>query len=160
KFSVADFERMQQDVVSLPARRFIAVLRRWGNDSPAVKKMLGWDAALTVNSAPAAIYEVWIRKLPAAGFGPQFGARTDLTRLLQALEADPHPKALAETLDATLRQLTEGQGPDMNQWQWGKMHKIHFQHPLGAANLNRGPLARPGDGFTVNSTSGTGFSQN
>ena len=30
KFSMADFERMQQDVVSFPARRFLAVLKRKG----------------------------------------------------------------------------------------------------------------------------------
>ena len=40
KFSVADFERMQQDVISLPAKRFQGVLRRWGSDAPAVRTML------------------------------------------------------------------------------------------------------------------------
>ena len=159
KFGVADFERMQQDVVSLPARRFLAVLRRWGSEDPAVRKMLQWDASLAADSAPAVIYEVWIGKLPAAVFGPELGARTDLTTLLETLAADPHPKALAETLDATLKQLTKEQGPDMNSWQWGRLHRIDFQHPLKAAQLHRGPVARPGDGFTVNSTSGTGFQQ-
>jgi penicillin amidase len=159
KFSVADFERMQQDVVSLPAKRFLAVLRRWGSDDAAVRMMLRWDAALTADSAAAVIYEVWIGKLPAAVFGPELGARTDLTRLLEALEADPHPKALADTLEATLKQLTKEQGPDMERWQWGRLHQIDFRHPLKAGQLNRGPVARPGDGFTVNSTSGAGFQQ-
>ena len=91
-------------------------------------------------------------KLPAAVFGPELGAWTDLTRLLEALEAEPHPKALAETLEATLQQLTKEQGPEMDRWQWGRLHQIDFQHPLKAAQLRRGPVARPGDGFTVNST--------
>jgi penicillin amidase len=159
KFGVADFERMQQDVVSLPARRFLAVLRRWRNDDAAVRKMLHWDAAITADSAPAAIYEAWIRKLPAAVFGPEMGARADLTRLLETLEADPHPEALAKTLDATLKQLTTEQGPDMDRWQWGRLHQIDFQHPLKATGLNLGSIARPGDGFTVNATSGAGFQQ-
>ena len=143
----------------MPARRFLAVLKRWGSDDAAVRKMLQWDAAIKADSAQAAIYEVWIRKLPVAVFGPEMGARADLTLLLEALEADPHPKALAETLAATLKQLKEEQGPDMGGWQWGRLHQIDFQHPLKAAQLNLGLVARPGDGFTVNATSGAGFQQ-
>ncbi len=42
--------------------------------------------------------------------------------------------------------------------QWGKLHHVHFRHPLdsvpGAAGLfDLGPLARPGDGSTVDATS-------
>jgi penicillin amidase len=161
KFSVADFERMQQDVVSLPARRFQAVLRRWSNpENPSVvKKLLEWNAAMTADSAAAAIYEVWISKLPEAVFGAALGPRTDLVMLLQTLEADPHPKALEVTLAATLRQLKKDQGPDMERWQWGRLHQIDFPHPLNADQFHRGPIARPGDGFTVNATSGTAFQQ-
>ncbi|HTM47109.1 MAG TPA: penicillin acylase family protein [Bryobacteraceae bacterium] len=159
KFGPADFERMQQDVLSIPARRFQGVLKRWGSGAPAVKKLLAWDARLTADSAAGAIYEVWIRRLPSAVFGPKLGARVELTQLLAALEADPHPNALAETLAATLQQLTGSQGPDMDRWQWGKLHQADFPHPLQVAGWRRGPVARPGDGFTVNATSGTGYLQ-
>jgi penicillin amidase len=159
KFGVADFERMQQDVVSLPAKRFQAVLRRWGNDGPAAGKLLQWNAAITADSAAAAIFEVWTKKLPAAVFGAELGARTDMTMLLETLEADPHPKALAETLDAALKELAKEQGPDMDRWQWGRLHQVDFPHPLKTAKLHRGPVARPGDAFTVNATSGAGFQQ-
>ena len=93
-------------------------------------------------------------------FGPELGTRTDLPMLFQTLETDLHPKALAETLDATLKQLTEEQGPDMERWQWGRLHRIDFPHPLNVPQLHRGPVPRPGDGFTVNSTNGTAFQQN
>ncbi len=164
KMSVSDFERMQQDVTSIPARRFQAVLRRWlAESSPdnaaVVKKMVDWNGGLAADSAEAAIYEVWIASLPKAVFGDALGARTDLLMLLKTLEADPHAKALGSSLAAALRQLTEQQGPDMDHWQWGRLHKIDFPHPLGTAEFHRGPIARPGDGFTVNSTSGTAFQQ-
>jgi penicillin amidase len=164
KFSVADFERMQQDVVSIPARRFQVVLRRWLAESKpenaeAARKLVEWNAAVTADSAAAAIYEVWIAKLPKAVFGDALGARTELTMLLKTLEADPHPKALADTLAATLQQLKKEQGPDMDRWQWGRLHRIDFPHPLNAEQFHRGPLARPGDGFTVNATSGAAFQQ-
>jgi penicillin G amidase len=161
KFSVADFERMQQDVVAIPARRFQAVLRRWSTpENPSVvKKVLEWNAAVTADSAAAAIYEVWIGKLPEAVFGAALGPRTDLITLLQTLEADPHPKALESTLAATLRQLKKEQGPDMERWQWGRLHQVDFPHPLNADQFHRGPIARPGDAFTVNATSGAAFQQ-
>jgi penicillin G amidase len=161
KFSVADFERMQQDVVSIPARRFQAVLRRWTTpENPSVvQKVLEWNAAVTADSAVAAIYEVWIGKLPNAVFGAALGPRTDLITLLKTLEADPHPKALDDSLAAALRQLKKEQGPDLERWQWGRLHHIDFPHPLNADQFHRGPVARPGDGFTVNATSGAAFQQ-
>jgi penicillin amidase len=161
KFGVADFERMQQDVVSIPARRFEAVLRRWTTpENPsAVRKLLEWNAAVTADSAAAAIFEVWIGKLPNAVFGAALGPRTDLIALLKTLEADPHPKALDDSLAAALRQLKKEQGPDMERWQWGRLHHIDFPHPLNADQFHRGPVARPGDGFTVNATSGAAFQQ-
>ncbi len=161
KFGVADFERMQQDVVSIPARRFQAVLRRWTTpENPAVvRKLMEWNAAVTADSAAAAIYEVWISKLPEAVFGATLGPRTDLIMLLKTLEADPHPKALGDSLATALQQLKNEQGPDMERWQWGRLHQIDFPHPLNADQFHRGPVSRPGDGFTVNSTSGAAFQQ-
>jgi penicillin amidase len=164
KFSVADFERMQQDVVSVPARRFQAVVRKWlaeakPANAEAAQKVAEWNAALTTDSAAAAIYEVWLKKLPEAIFGAALGSRTDLAILLTTLETDPHPKQLASALDAALEQLSKEQGPDMAQWRWGRLHHVDFPHPLNAAQFHRGPVERPGDGTTVNSTNGPGFQQ-
>ena len=47
----------------------------------------------------------------------------------------------------------------MQSWQWGKVHQILFRHPLGVRTFDRGPVARPGDGNTVNATSGARFQQ-
>ena len=70
KFTVADFERMQQDVMSLPARRFQAVLRKW-TAPPAlagtVREVLAWDARLTRDSRAALVYEEWTEP-PSGGY--------------------------------------------------------------------------------------------
>ncbi len=164
KFSVADFERLQQDVTSIPARRFQAVVRRWlGEAKPqnaqAAQLVADWNGELSTGSAAAAIYEVWISKLPQAVFGEKLGARTEQGALLKALEGDPHPKQLESTLAAAVEQLTKDQGPELSHWQWGRLHKIDFPHPLNVAQFHRGPISRPGDGFTVNATGGPDFSQ-
>lgn len=165
KFSVSDFERMQQDVIAIPARRFQAILRKWHPEPGSraaivIEQLLAWDSALKVDSGPALIFEVWMSKLPGVVFGPALGARTDLEMLLKTLESEPHPKALSESLDSALKQIETEFGPNMLEWKWGRLHQIHFRHPLNSRALDRGPVSRPGDASTVNSTSGTGFQQN
>jgi len=149
--------------VSLPARRFQAVLRKWKPASQsaraAVDQLLAWDAALTVESTPAVLYEMWIRHLPAAVFGRDIGAQVDLETVLRTLEAQPESRALESSLSAAVDQLISALGPDRAQWKWGRLHQIHFRHPLRSPAFDRGPLARPGDGNTVNATSGAGFTQ-
>jgi penicillin G amidase len=164
KLSIEDFERMQQDVESLPARRFQAVLRRWTpepgtREAGAARMVLAWDANLAATSAPALIYEYWMAQLPRAVFGPEIGPDVDVETLLRALEQKPDPKALATALDAALDQAGHEFGPEMTSWQWGAVHQIQFRHPLRVPSFDRGPVARPGDGQTVNATSGAGFKQ-
>ena len=164
KFSVDDFERMQQDVASLPARRFQAILRRWTpepgtREAKAIDRVLAWDGNLSANSAPALIYEYWMAQLPRAVFGSDIGPDVDVETLLRALEENPHPKALAASLSAALDQAGREVGPEMDSWHWGAVHQIRFHHPLGVQAYDRGPVARPGDNQTVNATSGARFTQ-
>jgi len=163
KLSVDDIERMQQDVTSLPAQRFQGVLRKWhpAAGSPAaqiVDEMLAWDAALRADSRPAVIYEAWIAKLPAAVFADSAG-RSDLDGLLKALETGNQNAALEKSLASALADLERQLGADRSAWQWGKLHQITFVHPLGKREFQLGPVARPGDGNTVNATSGANFRQ-
>jgi penicillin amidase len=148
KFTIADFERMQQDVTSVPARRFQEILRKWGAQTDVVQEMLGWDGRLTVDSRPALIYEVWISKLPEAVLGSDLGERVDLMMLLQILEAEPNPKALAASLETALTQIAKELGPDRKEWKWGRLHQIHFRHPLDKASFHRGPKRKPSRSWT------------
>lgn len=151
KFSVADFERLQQDVTSLPARRFQSVLRNWrpAKHADIVDKVVKWNGVLSADSTAATIYEVWISRLPAAVFGPEVGSRADLSVLLASLEKESNPKALAESLDAAIAQLGPSPQP------WGKVHQVEFRHALNRKEFHRGPFPRPGDANTVNNTGGS-----
>lgn len=164
KFSIEDFEMMQQDVVSLPAKRFQAVLRKWApepgtREAKADDLVLRWDARLSTDSAAALIYEYWIAQLPRAVFGPDAGKDVDLETLLKTLETRPQEKALLDSLHAALDEIERAFGSDMASWRWGNVHQILFHHPLNHIAFNRGPVARPGDGNTVNATSGAAFQQ-
>ncbi len=162
KFDVPDFERMQQDVTSLPARRFQQVLKKWNpgesvRASQIVNQILNWDCVLSISSRPALIYEVWLSKLPAAVFGS--AGTADLELLFRTLETEPNTAALRKTLDATLQDIEQAFGSDPSAWQWGKLHQLTLVHPLGKPEFRLGPVSRPGDANTVNATSGANFRQ-
>ncbi len=157
-----DFEELQQDVVSIPAQRFVQVLRGWTipKDSPEaeiVQKMVTWDGRMRVDSEQALIYAVWIQKMTRTLFGADLATRVNLETVLRTLERDPQPALLKSSLDETLAQLGT-QFPD-HVWRWGRLHQITFRHPLGKDEWSRGPIGRPGDATTVNATSGTHFLQ-
>jgi penicillin amidase len=145
KFDIQDFEKMQQDVTSLDAIRFMRLLPK---DNP----LAGWDGKVRIDSHPALVYELWAAALPVAVFGPDLGTQVGLDRTLQELELHPNPEALDKAYQAAQKQM-------MGMKVWGDLHKVEFTHALNRKNLNRGPVSRPGDGTTVNATGGARFYQ-
>ena len=49
-------------------------------------------------------------------------------------------------------ELTERLGKDPEDWEWGKVHRMTFTHPLGGKLpfFNLSPIPTSGDGFTIN----------
>jgi penicillin amidase len=180
KLTVPDMEALQLDVVSLPARRLQALLRRaiaadGGSASKAAELILDWDDDLRVDSASAALYELWTSRL-----------RTEVTHravpdrlqgvmptwtLYQVVLELSEPRAtlfgaaliagrdalLRDSLQAAYQELSAKLGADPRGWSWGALHKAYFRHALdqapGAARLlDRGPTERPGDGDVVQAT--------
>ncbi len=106
KFDVQDFERMQQDTVSLVARDFVALLKDWGppEGSQAAQirtQMLDWDGNVTLTSKPALMYEIWLGRLRSklsAKVLPY--PRTNPRSVLSSLKSIPQ---LNELLSVSLR---------------------------------------------------------
>ena len=144
KFSIDDFKQMQQDVLSLNARRFLNLVHD--------ERLAGWNGELRRDSPQALLYELWAAHLPKAVFGPELGSRVSLPRTLKELEEKPNPAAIEQALKAAEQQMGDAK-------TWGDLHKIYFRHPLNAKKFDRGPFARPGDASTVNATSGSNFRQ-
>jgi penicillin G amidase len=175
KLTIADMESMQSDVVSLPAHELQQLVRASAlQREPELGDFLQWDGALTRESAQAALYEFWLREIRHR-LGRRFSEShgewfQDLSpEVVMALLATPDPVLFGEkpvpTRDALLLEawraaredLSHRLGPDPHLWSWGKIHTIQFRHPLdllaGAGErLDPEPLARPGDGYTVNAT--------
>ncbi|HEY7099635.1 MAG TPA: penicillin acylase family protein [Terriglobales bacterium] len=182
KLATEDVEKLQTDVLSLPALELIAILQSVGNNSDDLSQMmLKWDGVLSKDSGPAALYELWMQNLTKeltkrAVPAKQVPLLADWSpaRILNDLQ---HPgqemfgdKAAAErnqllhdTLKQAEGQLRTMQGDDPAKWSWGALHQVRFRHSLdhiaGADKLlNPASVARPGDEYTVNATGSTGSS--
>ena len=180
KLTVADMEALQLDVVSLLARKLQALLAEAlqpGSDraQKAAQLLLNWDCTLRAESASAALYEIWtlqlrtaVTRLALPKSSPDLMPTWSLYQVALEL-SDPRQQffgaapvetrnaLLRETLQTAYDELARLQGADPQRWSWGALHQAHFRHALdsvpGAAGLlDRGPVARPGDGDVVQAT--------
>jgi penicillin amidase len=114
-----------------------------------VQRILNWDARLNAESVPALIFEIWISKLAAV-----LSQTTDLELLLKRIESPGNLAVLGSTLDEATSEMTRFLGANMDNWTWSRASQITFHHPLNNARWNRGPIARPGDPYTINASAG------
>jgi penicillin amidase len=154
QISIEDSMKLQNDVVSIPARRLVALLQGLSSEDASEKAALrllkGWKAVLS--KAAADVVE-----------------RPDSGAMLDALE---HPQnrfegnatehrnqLLLSTLGAAYQEMEKLQGSDPQQWRWGKLHFNFSEHPFSPlvdeetqAKINVGPIAKNGSGYTVNAS--------
>jgi penicillin amidase len=187
KFTVADFERLQHDEVSLPARELTRLLREAKGASeelrPYVDLLTEWDGALSKDSAAAALFQVWLTKLTPAVFKPRLpaqvwarvGGRISLVKTIETLQQPSarwfgeqaragRDAALLTALEEAVADAQARLGRDLAQWRWGTLHTAQFRHTLSTDEARRAlfdlpAVARGGDGNTVNATGGGNFRQ-
>jgi len=149
RFTLEDSQRMQTDVTAVPAQRLLKLLAPLASGDADTARSLallrGWDGRMAPDSAAAALYEVWFMEalrpavvgtLPAA-VQRVAAADTSTERLVQFLEAPAAPLDAAQRDALLLSSLARGYaatakrlGGDPTAWQWGKLHRAVFNHPL------------------------------
>jgi penicillin amidase len=188
KMTLVDMAFLQNDITSLPALELQKLLNTSPlKDDPSLRAFLGWDGELERDSGEAALYEVWLEKIQG-GLAERFkkdrsmqfhelsGRYKDLPpdailRILKNPERDlfgenpatARDQLLSDTLKSARERLSDLLGPDSSHWTWGKLHVVRFRHALNQQPgvkdlLDLGPLARPGDEYTVNATGTSGDS--
>ncbi|HLZ84212.1 MAG TPA: penicillin acylase family protein, partial [Caulobacteraceae bacterium] len=169
---------LQTDVVSNTARRAIALLEGLTSGDREVEAALhllrGWDGDEHVDSAAAAIAEVWLSKhlgpetarrttnaaaVEAIGFGSPYAVTSYLQAPDGALGEDPasgRDAVLLASLRSALDELIDRLGPDRGAWRWGDLHRASFvpaaaalADPVLQAQMSHGPSPIPGSAFTV-----------
>jgi penicillin G amidase len=177
KVSIADSMALQTDSVSPQSRRAVGLLEHAVMKDPevaaAAKLLHNWDNDLRVDSAAAAIYEVWATKhlgrstvarvtpekaRTIVGNGHLEAVIDYLWKPDSKLGADPVAarNAILETsLTAAVAELKQRLGPDMNTWTWGRLHRAHWTPGIApiagdelATQMTIGPLQTPGSAST------------
>lgn len=179
KISLEDSMRLQNDLLSIFARRLQAVLRGVTLTDPraasAAKLLLAWDAVERGDSAATALHELWwsrhlgpaVKDALMPGPVAAMVRTADAELLLQTLE-QPGPalgdgpvarrdRLLETSLAAAWAELEKLAGPDPASWRWERLHSVLFAHPLAnalddatRARLNVGPFPKQGGSDTVN----------
>jgi penicillin G amidase len=179
--SLDDSMRLQNDSVSIPARRLLALLQplssKDAQTQSALNLLKGWNANLDADSPQAALHEVWFSRHLLGAFkeavlssaaADSFG-HPDPAVMLDVLE---HPetrfagnaierrnKLLLTTLADAYQEMERLQGPDSRRWKWGELHYNLSEHPFSPlvdettrASLNVGPIEKNGSPFTPNAS--------
>ncbi len=176
KFSVEDMQKLQRDVVSLPARQLVPLLNGVKPSTPGQKRavdlLLAWDKVLDRDSAAAALYEYWVLKLTPKVYAPRIPAgatfrQYDIQRVIAWLtkpdaaygassgaRAQARNAMLLAALDEAVADLGKRLGDDMARWKWGDIHTADFVHPLATTDALKAlfrvePVRRGGDAYTV-----------
>ncbi len=176
RHTMEDLKRLQFDHVSLAARRMVPVLARVDVPEEAVRAvqedLRRWDGALSVDSRAAAVYGAFLVRLGDHLFRKRVGdhlweryARRPfaMAAVLHLWDRPSDPwwgpggrdRAVADILRQAVRDLETRLGRDRSRWRWGALHRVYFAHTLSAVPvlgrwLSVGPVATPGDGWTVN----------
>lgn len=174
---------LQTDTESLPARRIVGLLAKLeagsADEALGLELLRGWNGDLTVDSARAALFELWrVKHLKPALIDRLVsddatralllatGRSTNITTIMDVLDrpdrrfgADPErdrDMLLRETLAAAVRDCRERLGAQPEQWAWGDLHHGYFEHALsalatqaGGKSYDIGPLPVGGSYATV-----------
>jgi penicillin amidase len=181
KMTLADMTALQQDFLSIPARRLVPLLKNLGSEDALSRSAWSFqELGLVLASTPAAAVihgpgsnlteNLTVRLFPEGLQGYVPGK--SLAKMIGWLEAPASRRELGSVasrdrlLLASLGQaaglLKKTFGPEPELWRYGgeKFHYVRLRHTLSAAlspearlELDLGPRPRGGDGETVNNTS-------
>jgi penicillin amidase len=181
--NLVDMQSLQQDVLSLPARRLVPLLNGLDSSVPLARKALAtltaWDCFLSPESAAAAIYVAWektllknLRAMVVPEEARSVVEELPLHKAIGWLEAPDarfgsspaaeRDRLLIRSLEQAVTALAERLGPDPELWRYGgpRFHYVQLDHPLSGGlkealrnKFDLGPCPRGGNGRTVNNTS-------
>jgi penicillin G amidase len=158
KFSIEDSLQLQNDELSIPARRLVALLKPLSSDDPKIKEALDiltrWNAHVDADQPASALGEVWFSRhlgrdyegavlsQKAADAVAEASTSPDAAVMLDILEhpethfagnaAEKRNQLLLTSLREAYEEMERLQGPDAKQWNWGKLQYNLSEHPFAA----------------------------
>ena len=177
-FTIADFQALQHDDLSVLARRLVPSLvaaagRRGRSDDQVVKMLAAWNYRMSRDAAAPLVFAAWApvlaRRAYAARLTPEaaeiLGTRTDYEQLeaflaapAGAVSAGLRDSLTLAALDTAVADVTRRFGADTSAWRWGAVHVAELRHPL-SRSFDLPPVSRGGDANTVYATGGGNYRQ-
>jgi penicillin amidase len=143
----------------------------------ALRALAGWKGSLAPDQVAPAIYHAFriellrllctdlprtqLEQVLGRGIDPlmapvstfYFRGSSELLAHLERAE----PAFVRQALHAAIERLRAELGEDVSRWQWGRVHRMTFAHPIGLGvpaldrllHLSRGPVPIGGDADTV-----------
>ncbi len=161
--------------------RIVAVCKSTPQLAPYMKLLEDWDYAVDIDSSAATVFNYFYylmmentlkdevgQEMWAKGLGQEYLYYIPdlaLTRMIDdpgnSLYDDQATPGVREnqadiilkSMDQTISYLGQHLGEDTAKWQWGLVHQMHFNHPLGEKLpfLNLSPIPTNGSHHTINS---------
>jgi penicillin amidase len=171
KATLADSMALQTDSHDPLSRRAIALLASVSSPDPDVQKAIellrGWDNDERVESAAAALYQVWSETHlgrtvvnvatpePARAFVGNGSVDAAITWLESPAAAPVRERVLTDSLKAAAAEMKAHLGADPAGWSWGALHHAKFApptavlaDPLLAEQMSTARLQIPGSAQT------------
>ncbi|GAB4012478.1 MAG: penicillin acylase family protein [Bdellovibrio sp.] len=155
-------------------------------DQKAFKLLTRWDGFSKKESRESSIFHMWFFELSKQILGDELGEErlatfakvADLLHFMKYALTHPESKwwddrrtvnevetreqILEKAFLAAVDRLKNRLGPNINHWQWGKLHTIEFMHPFGRKKpmdkiFNLGPYAAQGGYSQVDNMSTNRF---
>ena len=181
KISLEDMIAIQADQRSAQARELLPLLLTVEaadeRQAQALNYLKAWDGATSIDSIASTIYQAWFMHLGRGVFEDdlkgdlydRFANRRHPTFLLNIMRETNNPwcdnllttptescaKIAQDALEHALDDLTERLGDNMNEWEWGALHRTQYPHnPFSDVDLLKPffhrEIANGGDTYTVN----------
>lgn len=156
---------LQRDYHSVLARQLVTAIP--ADDRQAAARMLReWGATLTPDSAPAALYNVWLHRHLRPALSSMLATKMSTTAIsldtraiLRVLDEEQTDAIVSVTLRNAWNETAALLGTSSDQWRWGDLHRMRFQHPLIhladkelRASMTYPDYARGGSSNTTNNT--------
>lgn len=189
KWSAEEFKKVQtnqQEVFvseDLPLLLSLITKPQDALERNAYEVLQHWDGHSDIGSVAAAIYNEWRSQILRSTVLDEMGEErfkvfcriADASHFYKRLIKNPasrwwddiqtkdHTETREEigtrAFQAAVEALKRRFGPDVNQWTWGKLHTMEYQHPIGLQKplnyiFNAGPYPAGGNSGQVDAMSG------
>jgi penicillin amidase len=177
-FTVADFQALQHDDLSILARHIVPQLvsaaeRLGKRNSQAVQLLARWNFRMSRDASAPLLFEAWApilarranaMRLPGEA-AEVIGNRADYEQIEKflaapagAVSAVARDSLMLGALADAVAEVSRRFGADTTQWRWGAVHVAELRHPLARA-FDLTPVSRAGDANTVFATGGANYRQ-